>query len=135
MMDKRTGVSKEFIILLLLFIIGISGAFYMKEMKELENTISIPAKVVSARNIPRICILGLKTENNQLLRQLLTVTVPSWDSKKVGDSVMVRVDLQNPSNAEIDRLIYLHRTSIGIIAGTAFLFIILLVVKIKNKTF
>jgi len=101
----------------------------MKEMKGLENTISLPAKVVTARNVPRICILGLETEDDRFSRQRLTVTVPSWDSRKIGDRVMVRVDLQNPLNAELDKLIYLHRTSIGILAGTAFLFIILLVVR------
>jgi hypothetical protein len=133
-MEKRTGISTGFTIVMGVLILGISGLVYMHELKGFAQAVTIPARVVKIKIIPRLCLLKLETEDERFAGQLLAASVPSWDSRNIGDRIVLKVDPEDPSLVWVDEFLYLHKTSLGILAGSLFLCLILIGVTVfKGK--
>lgn len=132
-MEKRTGISTGFIIVMVALILGISCLVYKHELKLYEQAVTITARVVNIKIIPRQCLLKLETEDERFADQLLATSVPSWDSQDIGDRILLKVDPEDPSLVWVDEFLYLHRTSLGILAGSLFLCLILIGVNVMKK--
>jgi len=133
-MKKKTGVSPGFTIVMIVLILGISGLVHLHELKGYAKAVTISARIVSIRVIPRQCLLKLETEDKRFSGQLLAASVPSWNSRNIGDRIRLKVDPQDTSIVWVDEFLYLHKTSLGILAGSLFLCVILIGVKvIKGK--
>lgn len=132
-MDKRTGISTGFIIVMVALILGIACLVYMQELKGYAQAVTIPARVVKVKIIPRQCLLKLKTEDERFAGQLLAARVPSWDSRNIGDRIILKVDPEDPSLVWVDEFLYLHKTSLGILAGALFLCLVLIGVTVMKE--
>ena len=119
---------------MVVLILGISCLVYMWELKVYAQAVTISARVVKIKIIPRQCLLKLETEDKRFAGQILAASVPSWDSRNIGDRIVLKVDPEDPSRVWVDEFLYLHKTSLGILAGSLFLGLILIGVKvIKTK--
>jgi len=104
-MEKRTGISTGFIIVMVALILGISGLVYKHELKGYAQAVTITARVVKKKIIPRQCLLKLETEDGRFAGQLLSASVPSWDSRNIGDRIVLKVDPEDPSILWVDEFL------------------------------
>ncbi len=119
---------------MIVLILGISGLVHLHELKGYTQAVTITARIVNIKVIPKLCLLTLETEDKRFAGQLLAARVPSWDSRNIGDRIRLKVDPQDPSIIWVDEFLYLHKTSLGILAGSLFLCVILIGVNvIKGK--
>jgi len=132
-MEKQTGISNKFTIVMVVLILGIVCLVYMRELKGYAQTVTISARVVKIKIIPRLCLLKLETEDERFADRLLAASVPSWDSRNIGDRIMLKVDPEDPSLVWVDEFLYLHKTSLGILAGSLFLCLILIGVNVFKR--
>ena len=132
-MEKRKEVSGWFIVIMIVFVLGTAAYCYMNEQRSIENSVAITAKIVGAKNMPRKRILQLETIDERISGSTLFVTVPFWDPKKEGEKIRVRIDPETASLVGVDAFVYLHKMSLGILAGCSLLFVILSGVFIFRK--
>jgi hypothetical protein len=133
-MSEKRKISQGFVIVMCVLVGGISAFIYMKENMKFNNAESVSAIVVSSKIVPKRCLIEAKVESGRFEANILSVSVPSWDSRKVGNRVRLKVDRNNSSIVEVDEILYLHRTSLGILAGTTFLVIILIGVLVFKRS-
>jgi len=131
-MEKPKEISTGFIIVMAVLILGIVCLVYMRELRGYAQAVTIPARVVKIKIIPRQCLLKLETEDERFAGRLLAASVPSWDSRNIGDRIVLKVDPEDPSLVWVDEFLYLHKTSLGILAGSLFLGLILIGVKVSK---
>lgn len=133
-MEKSKNVSGHFFFITIIFVIGVAGYFYIIEIQYIDDTVATTAKVVGVENVPRRCILQLKSIDPQISEFHQFVGVPFWDAVKVGEHIRVRVDVKNVQPVKIDEFMYLHITSIGILTGCLVLLVIVFgVQKFKKR--
>jgi hypothetical protein len=66
---------------------------------------------------PRKRVLKLKTMDERISDPILLATVPFWYTRNLGEQIRVRIGTQTASQVKEDGFIYLHKTSMGILAG------------------
>ncbi len=72
--------------------VAVTAFLYMNENKKFSNSETVYARVVSSRIVPKRCLIEARVESGRYESDILRVSVPSWDSMKVGESLRVRVD-------------------------------------------
>jgi len=87
--------------------------FYISEDRFIENSTTINGKITAIKRIPRQQILTIRIEN-EVKRK---ITIASWDDRRIGDEIIIRVGDGNHSQVKIDEFLYLHKTSIGFLGG------------------
>ena len=133
MPSEKSKISPGFVVITCILVVMVSAFIYMKENKKFANADTVYAIVVGSRIVAKRCLIEARIESGRYEAGILRVSVPSWDSRKLGERIRVRVDKNDRSIVEIDEFLYLHRASLGVLAGTAILGIILAGVLIFKK--
>jgi hypothetical protein len=133
MPSEKSKISPGFVVISCILVVVVSAFIYMKENKKFANADTVYAIVVGSRIVPKRCLIEAKAESGRYEADILRVSVPSWDSRKFGERIRVRVDRNDSSIVEVDEFLYLHRASLGVLAGTTILGIILAGVLIFKK--
>lgn len=133
MPSEKSKISPGFVVITCILVVVVSAFIYMKENKKFANADTVYAIVVGSRIVPKRCLIEAKAESGRHEADILRVSVPSWDSRKLGERIRVRVDRNDSSIVEVDEFLYLHRASLGVLAGTTILGIILVGVLIFKK--
>ena len=123
-MKGRRGIRPGFVVLMTGIVLGVSMSYFVDETKALEPTVAVRAEIVDARREPRNRVLELKATEGALSGQRLVVTVPFWDDSGVGEEIVVRVNVADRAVLGVDNFLYLHKTSLGILAGASALALI-----------
>jgi len=125
----ETGISKGFIIAIIAIVIGITAYFYINENKFIENSTPIPGKITKIKRIPRQQVLTVQAKD-EVKRK---ITISSWDDRKAGDDIKIRVGGGGYSQVKTDEFMYLHKASIGFFTGCLILFCIVSGVYLFKK--
>jgi len=115
--EKEKYFSGRFLIITSIIVIGISAYFYMNERKFIDNSMTIAAKISDIKYEPRKRVLQMKTMDERISDSSLLVTVPFWDTRKIGEQIRVRISIETASQVKVDGFICLHKASMGILAG------------------
>lgn len=131
---KKKLVSGGFIIRATISVLLIVGYFYMNEINFIKNSFTITSSIDDIRHEPRKRILQIKTVARRNSKRNLLVTVPFWDTKRIGEQIVLRLGTKNLSQVKIDEFIYLHKGSVSILASFSILVGILLSILFFQRT-
>jgi hypothetical protein len=128
-LGTEKGIRKGFIIAIIVIIIGITAYFYIDENRFIENSTTIIGKITDIKRIPRRQVLTIQAKD-EVKRK---ITIASWDDRRIGEEIKIRVGDENHSQVEVDEFLYLHKVSMGFFAGCCILFCIVSGVVIFKK--
>lgn len=112
-METVKNISKGFIVIIISFISGTAFYFYKSEDRFIENSTTINGKITAIKRIPRQQVFTVQAKDEVKQK----VTIASWDDRRIGDEIIIRVGNENHSQVKIDEFLYLHTTSIGFLGG------------------
>lgn len=116
--NSNSQISGGFIFILLAVIAVIAGYFAFEEINFKNRAQPVKGKILNVRAVPKKSLLSVNYQTASG-SNIITVSVPSWDSREVGAEIELLIDGQD---IKINELLYIHRMSISIVLGSLFLF-------------